>query len=177
MLWGKRRHFSVFCFVLVHLAEADSAYSFFLFLPCLFLLLLLFLLWCLDAQLFRCYLWQKKPITYWIILWSKLKKNQLTLYVWVYYSQYCSIVCCCCLVTKLYLTFCDSMNCSPPCSSLHRISHARILEWDAISFSRQSSWPRDCTYISCLACGFFSTELPGRSNFIVYVNTKMSWLL
>ena len=48
--------------------------------------------------------------------------------MWVYYSRYCSIVCCCCLVTKLYLTFCDSMKCSPPGSSLHRISHSRILE-------------------------------------------------
>ena len=99
--------------------------------------------------------------------------------MWVYYFHYCSIVCYCCLVTKLYLTFCDSMNCSPPGSSLHRISHARILEWVAISFSRQSSWPRDRTYISCLASGFFSTESPGKSNFIVYiyVSTKMSWLL
>jgi len=28
------------------------------------------------------------------------------------------------------------MDCSPPGSSVHRISQARILEWVAISFSR-----------------------------------------
>ena len=35
------------------------------------------------------------------------------------------------------------MDCSPPGSSVHGISQARILEWVAISFSRGSSWPRD----------------------------------
>ena len=31
-------------------------------------------------------------------------------------------------------TLCDPMDCSPPGSSVHRISQARILEWVAISF-------------------------------------------
>ena len=34
-------------------------------------------------------------------------------------------------------------TCSPPGSSVHGISQARILEWVAISFSRGSSLPRD----------------------------------
>ena len=38
--------------------------------------------------------------------------------------------------------FCDSMGCSPPGSSVHGISQARILEW-AISFSRGSSSSRE----------------------------------
>ena len=53
--------------------------------------------------------------------------------------------------------------------SLHRISQARILEWVAISFSRGSSRPRDRTYVSCLAGGFFffTTEPPRKhSKFI-----------
>ena len=33
-------------------------------------------------------------------------------------------------------TLCDPMDCSPPGSSVHGISQARILEWVAISFSR-----------------------------------------
>ena len=33
-------------------------------------------------------------------------------------------------------TLCDLMDCSPPGSSVHGISHARILEWVAIPFSR-----------------------------------------
>ena len=34
------------------------------------------------------------------------------------------------------LTLCDPLDCSPPDSSVHGISQARILEWVAISFSR-----------------------------------------
>ena len=52
-------------------------------------------------------------------------------------------------------------NCSPPVSSVHGISQARILQWVVISFSSGSSQPRDGTCISCLAGGFFTTETPG----------------
>ena len=38
---------------------------------------------------------------------------------------------------------CALMDCSPPGSSVHGISQARILEWAAISFSRGSSRPRE----------------------------------
>ena len=43
---------------------------------------------------------------------------------------------------------CDSMDHSPPGSSVLGISKARVLEWIAISFSRGSSWPRDPTRVS-----------------------------
>ena len=46
------------------------------------------------------------------------------------------------------------MDCSPPGSSVHEISQARILEWVAISFSKVSSWPRDQTWVS-----FFFSDL------------------
>ena len=49
--------------------------------------------------------------------------------------EYCS---CCCLVTNC-LTLCDLINYSSLGSSIHRISQARILEWVAIYFSRESS--------------------------------------
>ena len=50
------------------------------------------------------------------------------------------LLCCgCCLVAKSCLTLCDPMDCSPPGSSVHEISQARILECIAISFSRGSS--------------------------------------
>ena len=39
----------------------------------------------------------------------------------------------------------DPMDCSPPGSSVHGISQARVLEWIAVSFSRGSSQPRDWT--------------------------------
>ena len=39
----------------------------------------------------------------------------------------------CVLVTQLYLTLCDPMDCSLPASSIHGHFQARILEWIAIS--------------------------------------------
>ena len=53
------------------------------------------------------------------------------------------------------LTLWDPMDCSPPGSSVHGISQARILEWVATPFSRESSWPRDPTQVSCIAVRFF----------------------
>ena len=43
---------------------------------------------------------------------------------------------------------CDPMDCRAPGSSVHGILQARILEWVAMAFSRESSWPRDWTHIS-----------------------------
>ena len=48
-----------------------------------------------------------------------------------------------------WLALWDSVDCSPPGSSVHRILQARILECVAISFSRISSRPR---YPNCLFC-------------------------
>ena len=42
------------------------------------------------------------------------------------------------------------------------ISQASILELIAISFSRESSWPRDWTYISCIESSFFTAEQLGK---------------
>ena len=52
----------------------------------------------------------------------------------------CMCFCCSCsLVAKLYPTLCDPLNCRLPGSSIHGISHARILERVAMSFFRGSS--------------------------------------
>ena len=59
--------------------------------------------------------------------------------VWVW----CDLSVCTCSVAYLCPTLCDPMDCSPPGSSVRRISQARILEWVAISFSRGSSQHRD----------------------------------
>ena len=45
---------------------------------------------------------------------------------------------------------CDSMDCSPPGSSVHGSFQARILEWIAMPSSRGSSQPRDRTRVSCV---------------------------
>ena len=61
-----------------------------------------------------------------------------------------------CLVAQSCLTLCDPRDCSLPGSSVHGILQARILDWVAISSSRGSSHPKDCTQVSCIAGGFFT---------------------
>ena len=40
---------------------------------------------------------------------------------------------------------CDPMDCNPPDSSVHGIFQTRMLEWVAISYFKECSWPRDWT--------------------------------
>ena len=68
----------------------------------------------------------------------------------------------CCSVIHSCLILFDLMDCSPPSSSVHGISQARILECFAVSSPCGSSQPRDRTQVSCIAGGFFTTETPGR---------------
>ena len=59
------------------------------------------------------------------------------------------------------------MDCCSPCSSVHAISQARMLEWVVISFSRGCSQPRDRTQASCSSCTtnrFFTCELHRKPN-------------
>ena len=53
-------------------------------------------------------------------------------------------------------TLCNPVDCSPPGSSFHGILQARILEWEAIAFSRGSSPSWNRTRISCIAGRFFT---------------------
>ena len=57
-----------------------------------------------------------------------------------------------CPVAQSHPTLCGSIDCSLQNSSVHGIVQARILEWVAISFSRESSWLRDQTCIFCISC-------------------------
>jgi len=50
------------------------------------------------------------------------------------------------------------MDWSLPGFSVHGILQARILEWVAISFSRESSRPRNDTWVSCIAGKFFTCK-------------------
>ena len=47
---------------------------------------------------------------------------------------YTTILCVCAKSLQSCLTLCDPMDCNPPCSSVHGILQARILEWAAISY-------------------------------------------
>ena len=69
----------------------------------------------------------------------------------------CVCVCVCELCVCVWAEFlscvplCHPVDCSPPGSSVHGLSQAKILKWVAISFSRGSSRPRDQTHISCIS--------------------------
>ena len=74
----------------------------------------------------------------------------LGLYVCVYiYIYIYTYIYSCCLVTESCPTlFVIPMDYALPGSFVHGISQARILELVVISFSRESSQPRDQTYAS-----------------------------
>ena len=91
----------------------------------------------------------------------KIQSQQESPSFFVFLSQFqfpdlgylCMRVCVCvCVCAQLCQTLCDPMDWSPPGSSVHGISLARILEWVAISFSRASSQPRDQSFVSCIFC-------------------------
>ena len=62
------------------------------------------------------------------------------------------------LVAQSCPTLWNTLDCSPPVSSVHGILQARILEWVASSFSRGSSQPRDRTQVSCIAAAAKSLQ-------------------
>ena len=68
---------------------------------------------------------------------------------------------------------CGTVDCSPPGSSVHGISQARMLEWVAVSSSRGSSQPRDRTCVSSA-----SPALAGDSLSLSHLGTEdTSWLV
>ena len=72
-----------------------------------------------------------------------------------------------CLVTQLYLTLCNPLDCRRPDSSVYGIFQARILKGVASSFSRDLPDPgiKPASPVApALAGGFFTTEPPGKPN-------------
>ena len=53
-------------------------------------------------------------------------------------------------VTQSCLTLCDPMDSGLPGSAIHGIFQVRILEWVAISSTRESSRTKDWTHVSCM---------------------------
>ena len=77
------------------------------------------------------------------------------------------------IIYSVHLFTCDPMDCSLPGSSVHGILQARILEWVVIPFSRESSQPRDWTWISCIVGGFFTVWATREAPFHrYYVNNR-----
>ena len=70
---------------------------------------------------------------------------------------------------QLCLTLRDPRDCSPPGSSVHGILQARVLKWVAISSSRESSPPRDRSWVSCIGrAGSLPLVLPGKPLWFLY---------
>ena len=68
-----------------------------------------------------------------------------------------------------------SQSCSPPGSSVHGILQARIPEWVTMPSSRESPQPRDRTHVTCSSCiagGFYTTELLGKPGFLSIVSVE-----
>ena len=90
---------------------------------------------------------------------NQQQKQTTSVYLWV-----CSLYTHVCQVASV-MSISDSLDYTPPGSSVSGILQARILEWVAVSFPRASSQPGDGTRISsspALAGGFFTTEPPGK---------------
>ena len=71
-----------------------------------------------------------------------------------------------------YLTLRNPLGCTLLSSSVLGIFQARKLEWVAIPFFRRSSWPRDWTWVSCIAGRFFTIwatrEAENKYNFLFF---------
>ena len=81
------------------------------------------------------------------------------------------------LVVQSCLTLCNPMDCTPPVFSVHGILQARMLEWNAIPFSRGTSQLRNFEPWSlALQAGSLPSELQGSPNndIIHHYNTIQS---
>ena len=76
------------------------------------------------------------------------------------------------LVTQLFPTLCDSMDCTLPGSFVHGILQARILKWVAIPSPRLSFQPKDWRWVSCTADRCFTTWATSRAFQIVGASYK-----
>ena len=66
------------------------------------------------------------------------------------------------LVTQSWPALCNPMDYSPPVSSVHEILHERILEWVAISYSRDLPNPGIEPRSPALQADSLPSELPGK---------------
>ena len=81
------------------------------------------------------------------------------------------------LVAQSCPTLCDPRDHSPPGSSVHGILQARVLEQVAIPFSRGSYWPRDQTWVSCIAGRFFTVWATREAWYSIKTMTKKDYFM
>ena len=96
-------------------------------------------------EIFWSYEWDSNILDLVFFMWNESAKECLKNCVCVY------VYVCVCAHAHMFSRdwLCDGcMGCSPAGSSVHRIFQARILEWVAVSSSKESSPPRNQTCIS-----------------------------
>ena len=136
--------------------------------------------------------WTELPNCYFFDMWKWVKDNMCLCFFFLicYFSIkkcclkqiLCSYNCrkgrvqvpceLCVWVAQSCPTLCNPMECNLPDSSVYAILQARILEWVAIPFSMGSSWPRDWTWVSCTAGGFFTDWDTREARLVRYLLTK-----
>ena len=77
------------------------------------------------------------------------------------------IIILCVLSCFSHAQLCESMNCSPPGSSVHGIFQERVLEWVAMPFSRGSPWPRIKSRSPASQADSLWSEPPGKPLLII----------
>ena len=87
-----------------------------------------------------------------------------------YYNQ-----CVWVLVTQWCLSLCNTMDYSSPGSSVHGIFQERILEWVDIPFTRRSFWPRDQTWVSCMAGRFHTVWATQEAHYFQLPSSVITW--
>ena len=86
------------------------------------------------------------------------------------------------MFSSCLVTLCDLMDCSLPGSSVHGISQSRILEWVALSASRESSSPKGQTHISCIGRQILYHWAVGKAQVFSYTvclfeGDKSAWVM
>ena len=115
--------------------------------------------WLVGTSVISVFIFTWRSPCMWVCL---LQRSSLHKYI-SYAGLGCILHCCvlvCLVVANLY----DTIDCSPPGFSVHRILQSRRLHWVAISSSRGPPRLRDQTCVSCVSCiaGRFFTKQPLR---------------
>ena len=105
--------------------------------------------------------WIEEPGGLWSILQSQTRLSTHTGQDQATVFQLLRLLFSCLVVSDSFATP-QTVACQGSC--IHEILQGRILEWVAISFSREHSLPSYQTLASCIAGGFFSTEPPGKTS-------------
>ena len=104
----------------------------------------------------------------WVLLAPALKPIGWHIFFFFNFTYFLNFLFC--IESESHSVMSDSLW---PHGVVHGILHARILEWVAISFSRESSQPRDQTQVARIAGRFFTSWVTREAHFVlVYSQLK-----